>query len=83
MTTETLTELQAFRAFLDRQIAEGRTDLSPEDSLALCQSARDELRDSVAAVLPALADMHAGDSGQPLREFVDEFRKKNDISADA
>jgi L-alanine-DL-glutamate epimerase-like enolase superfamily enzyme len=74
------TELVAFRDFLDGQIASGRTDLTPEESLDLW---RESLAQSVAAVNKALADLRAGETGQPLREFIAEFRAQNQIPADA
>jgi hypothetical protein len=75
-------ELVAFRAFLDGQIACGRADLTPEESLELWRASRQEFADSVAAVKKALADLDAGETGQPLREFITEFRVQHQIPAD-
>lgn len=41
------------------------------------------LEESATAVRQALADMDAGNTGIPLHEFVDAFRKKNNIRPDA
>jgi hypothetical protein len=74
------TELEAFRSFLDNQIASGRRDLTPEQSLEMWrESRRQDLEDSVAAVRKALADLDAGETGQPLREFIAEFRTQQQI----
>ncbi len=70
------TELVAFRDFLDSQIANGRSDLTPEASLELW---RETLAQSAAAVNKALAELKAGEKGQPLREFIAEFRTENQI----
>ncbi|MEX2561249.1 MAG: hypothetical protein WD403_15105 [Pirellulales bacterium] len=83
MSTESANELQAFRRFLDEQIESGRLDLSPEESLRLWQQQRRDLDESVAAVQRALAEMDAGETGKPLAEFADEFRRRNNISRDA
>ncbi|MEX0710791.1 MAG: hypothetical protein WD278_00490 [Pirellulales bacterium] len=83
MSTESANELQAFRRFLDEQIESGRLDLSPEESLRLWQQQRRDLDESVAAVQRALAEMDAGETGKPLAEFADEFRRRNSITRDA
>lgn len=77
------TELESFRQFLDDQIASGHADLSPEESLQLWQQSRKELTASVAAVRRAITGLDAGEQGQPLREFISEFRQQQNISADA
>lgn len=83
MAREGVSELEAFRAFVDQQIESGQSEQSPESVLRLWQAYREDLMESVAAIKQALSDMDAGETGKPLREFMDEFRKKNDISQDA
>jgi len=79
----TTTELESFRQFLDDQIESGHSGLTPEESLQLWQQSRHELADSVAAVRRAIVGLDAGEQGQPLREFISEFRQQQNISADA
>ena len=74
------TELVAFRDFLDGQIESGRADLTPEASVELW---RETLAQSAAAVNKALAELKAGETGQPLREFIAEFRDEHQIPAEA
>jgi hypothetical protein len=76
-------ELEAFREFLDIQIASGQTDLTPEESLALWQDIRRDLPASVAALNKTIAELDAGGTGKPLRDFIAEFRAKHQISPDA
>jgi hypothetical protein len=73
------TELEAFRQFLDVQIASGYTDLTPEESLALWQENRRDLPESVAALKRSIAEFDAGVPGKPLDVFVAEFRAKHNI----
>lgn len=75
MSANTLSELKAFREFLDEQIERGRVQSSPEQVLELWRRQQD-LHESVAAVREALAEMDAGDTGQPLDEFMKEFRAR-------
>lgn len=67
-------ELESFRRFVDQQIEGGHADRSPEEMVELWRQ-QQELSESVAAVREALADMEAGDPGQPLAELVQRFRR--------
>lgn len=84
MDTDTRTDLEAFRHFLDEQVRNGGRSLSPEDCLELWRAQHptpDELEESVRAVKGALADMEAGDRGRPLADVVDEIRRKHNLPA--
>lgn len=82
MSTNAMTELKAFRAFLDEQIERGRAQSSPEQLVELWQRQQD-LLEGVRAVRQALSDMDAGDTGRPLDEFIDEFRARNNVAENA
>jgi hypothetical protein len=72
-----MSELESFHQFLGTQLANGGSALTPEECLALWRAEHppdDELRAGVGAVQAALADMEAGDAGQPLEGFLRDFR---------
>jgi putative addiction module component (TIGR02574 family) len=75
MSANALAELNAFRQFLDEQIEQGRVHSSPEQVVELWRR-QQGLRESTMAVRQALSEMDAGDLGQPLDEFLDEFRTR-------
>ncbi|MFN0056658.1 MAG: hypothetical protein ACKV0T_31330 [Planctomycetales bacterium] len=75
-------ELTQFRTFIDAQIGCGRTDLTPEQTLQLWRECRTELGESVTAVRRALSELDSGQPGRPLREFIQDFRVRNQIPAD-
>ena len=79
MSLNALDELKAFRQFLDEQIERGGVHASPEQVVKLWRR-QQELRDSTSAVREALSEMDAGDVGQPLDEFLDEFRTRSMLS---
>jgi hypothetical protein len=73
-------ELEAFHRFLGEQLANGGSCLTPEECLERWRAqhpAPEQLRESVQAVRDALADMEAGDVGQPLDTFLAEFRQRS------
>ncbi|MBW3596681.1 MAG: hypothetical protein KY475_05335 [Planctomycetes bacterium] len=80
MSTPFTSEVQAFHQFLGEQLQTPQGgEKSREELLALCRAehpSSDELRESVAAVKEALADMEAGDAGRPVDDVIDELRKK-------
>jgi hypothetical protein len=76
-------EIVAFRSFIDEQIALGRSDLTPEESLLLWRAQRAELDDDVIAVERALAYVDSGGTCVPLRDFINEFRRRKSVSPDA
>jgi hypothetical protein len=74
-----MNELQAFHRFLGDQLANGGSALTPEECLDLWRAEHprdDELEADIQAVQEALRDMEAGDSGQPIEEFLTEFRAR-------
>jgi hypothetical protein len=77
MASDPIPELEAFHRFLGEQLANGGRALTPEECLELWRAqhpAGEQLRASVRAVQEALADMEAGDAGEPLAQFLAEFR---------
>lgn len=75
MSSNALAELKAFRQFLDEQIEQGGVHASPEEVVELWRR-HQELRDSTSAARQALSEMDPGDVGQPLDDFLDEFRTR-------
>jgi putative addiction module CopG family antidote len=67
---------------LEERVASGRypskADVIREALLALKRQ-----DDDLMAVRDAIADMEAGDRGQPFDEFVEEFRRKHNIAKEA
>ena len=79
MSSNHLAELKAFRQFLDEQIEHGGVHASPEQVVKLWRR-QQQLRDSTSAVRQALSEMDSGDVGQPLDDFLDEFRTRSMLS---
>jgi hypothetical protein len=72
-----MSELESFHRFLGDQLALGGSALTPEECLELWreQNAPDEeVEVDTQAIREAIEDMEAGDRGQPLKEFLAEFR---------
>jgi hypothetical protein len=72
-----MNELDAFHRFVGVQLANGGSTLTPEECLDLWRSQHpldEEIDAGIEAIQEALDDMEAGDSGQPLEEFLAEFR---------
>jgi hypothetical protein len=81
MATERADDLQAFRSFIDKQLADGAAPTLGE-ALARWEfeNATDEERvASVRAVREALDDMRAGDTGIPANEAIAALRRKHDL----
>jgi hypothetical protein len=75
-------DLMAFRDFVNKQLADGGANLSPDECLALwdLENESDQERaDTVQAVREALEQMRAGNTGVPLREALDELRRKYNL----
>jgi hypothetical protein len=82
MSIDTKTELARFRDFLSQLVAQGDAGFSPEEALDLWREQNpctEEYAATVAALNEALDDMAAGDTGRPLGEFDQEFRKRHNI----
>jgi hypothetical protein len=83
MAAESTHDLEAFHHFLGEQLTNGGSSLTPEECLELWRAQHptsEQLRANVQAVQEALADMEAGDVGQPLAQFLAEFRQRNNLS---
>jgi hypothetical protein len=79
MSSNDSSELASFHEFVVQHLVNGDSQLSPEEALDLWragQPVRDEFSDTVAALGEAFADMDAGDTGQPIEEFLHEFRER-------
>jgi hypothetical protein len=75
-----MNELESFHRFLADQLSHGDSLLSPEDCLDLWRAQNPlecELETEVQAIQEAIDQMKAGDAGQPLQEFLSEFRAGN------
>ena len=75
-----MNDLRDFHRFLGDQLAHGGTETTPEECLDLWRAEHprnDELAADVQAVREALADREAGDSGQPIEEFLAEYRARS------
>ncbi len=84
MDSDTRVELEAFHRFLEDQLANGGCYLSPEECLDLWRAQHPldaRLDEDISAVRDALADMDAGDSGEPFDQFRDQFRQNNRLPA--
>lgn len=80
--SKTPSEVERFLQFLNERIAEGATDLSPEDAVAQWRASQRAIEEEIAAVKKSLADLDAGKVGRPFREFVEEFRAEHKIPRD-
>ncbi|MBI1900278.1 MAG: hypothetical protein HYS13_04070 [Planctomycetia bacterium] len=81
MSGQVVTDLLEFRQFLDAQIASGRANLTPEETVRLWRESRREFEETVAELKDALADVAAGDRGVPAGEFMKDLRARNYKSA--
>ncbi len=77
-----MSELESFHRFLGDQLAHGGTMMTPEECLELWRERNpsdDRFDDDTQAIREALDDMDAGDRGQPLQEFLADFRARKQI----
>jgi hypothetical protein len=82
MATDPTSELVRFHEFLDETLRSGLR-LSPEEALDLWRQrnpATDDFQDTVVALREAIAEMDAGDTGQPFEDFDREFRMRHGLS---
>ncbi len=77
MTTQNVSEAEAFHAFLGHALANGGKGKLPEELLQDWRAQR-EYDVTVAELGECIADMEAG-KGRPLSEFADEMRAKYKI----
>jgi hypothetical protein len=80
--TDAMNELESFHRFLGDQLAHGESMLTPEECLELWRAQNppdDDLEAEAQAIGEAIEDMRAGDLGQPLPEFLADFRARKSI----
>jgi hypothetical protein len=86
MTMPLTPDAEAFHQFLGAQLQLGVRDKSPEELLAQWRAEHpslDEVRESIAALKEALADMEAGDAGRPASDVIADLRQKYDLPSSA
>jgi len=84
MATERANDLRAFRDFADAKLSNGGAEMTLDEAIALWDienAPEDERAATVEAVKEALADMRAGDTGVPARDFLAEMRCKYQLPA--
>jgi hypothetical protein len=77
-----MSELESFHRFLGDQLAHGDLALTPEECLDLWRAQHppdEDVEADTLAIREALDDMKAGDRGQPLNQFLTEFRVRKQI----
>ncbi|RUL88011.1 hypothetical protein [Tautonia sociabilis] len=78
MATDRANDLQAFRSFIDEQLASGATDLTLDEALARWEyenSPEEEREETLRAIQRGLDDMYAGRTVDAF-EFVERMRQK-------
>lgn len=78
-----MSEVESFRRSLGDQLAHGDSMLTPEECLDPWRAqdpSGQELEAETEAIREAIDDMKAGEAGQPLHEFLAEFRAEKRIS---
>jgi hypothetical protein len=81
MATERANDLQAFRSFIDEQLANGEVVLTVDEMLARWEyqnESEEEREESLEAIRRGFADVAAG-RVMPAREAVAELRRKHDL----
>lgn len=76
-------ELDAFRQFIAEQVHRGHSDLSPEQCLQSWRAEHpsvEELNESTAVLTQAIKEMKTGDRGTPVRDAIDELRRKHGLT---
>jgi len=81
MATERVDDLRAFRDFVDAQLGNGGSSLTPEECLDLWiieNSSDEEREEALAAIRQGLEDMYAGRT-RSAREAIAELRRKHKL----
>jgi hypothetical protein len=81
MATERANDLQAFRSFIDEQLANGEVVLTVDEMLARWEyqnESEEEREESLEAIHRGFADVAAG-RVMPARDAVAELRRKHDL----
>ena len=79
---DAISELSQFHEFLGEQLANGGSQLSPEEALDVWRTAHPSAEagaNDYEAVRQALAAMDAGDTGIAFEEFDRRFRAKHEL----
>ena len=82
MSVERLDDLHAFRDFIDAQLGDAGSGLTPEECLGLWifeNSSEEERAEALAEIQQGLEDMYAGRT-RPARDAVAELRRKYNLS---
>jgi predicted transcriptional regulator len=81
MTTDRRNDINAFREFIDEQLASGVSTLTPAEALGLWEAenpSESEEQETVEAIRRGLADIEAG-RVRPARGAVAELRRKHNL----
>ncbi|RUL84604.1 hypothetical protein [Tautonia sociabilis] len=81
MATDRANDLQAFRSFIDEQLAGGATDLPLDEALARWEyenAPEEEREETLRAIQRGLDDMHAGRTVDAF-EFAERMRQKPSV----
>ena len=81
MSATVSNELAEFVRFASEQLGNGGADLSPEECLRLWRLAQRECVEANEGIRRGLSELDAG-FGRPLAEFTEEFRRRNQITAE-
>jgi hypothetical protein len=72
-------ELADFNRFLSERLSAGDSSLSPEEALKLWRSIQHEREQANEGIRRGLEDVRA-ERGQPLSEYLNEFKVTNNIT---
>ena len=78
MASQHDSELAQFHDFVGQQLT-GSPQLTPEEALDLWRASHpqgDDYEETILALRESLADLEAGNRGQPADEFFRELRKR-------
>jgi hypothetical protein len=75
-------ELESFQRFVTQNLNDGGQNLTLEECLSMWRAEQRERAEANPAIRQALNEMQSG-LGRPLDEFMDDFRKHNQIAPDA
>jgi hypothetical protein len=81
MTAQGNSELAQFHQFVG-QVLSSTPDLTPEEAMDLWRASHpqeDDFEETVLALKEAIAELEAGDIGQPAEEFLREFRAQRGL----
>lgn len=85
MTRDRWNDLRAFLRFAETRLLHGEADPTLDEALILWDienAPEDEKGEAINAAREALAEMRAGDTGLPARDFLSELRARHKLLAD-